>query len=253
MARGARAGAQPRAKSRQIHPRIAPTTRNAVFVLHPCHDEEVSDEHKRQAARAALSELPQEGLIGIGTGSTIRFFIEALAEIRERYVGVATSAATRTLAGSLGIALADDAGPWDIVVNVDGADEVDPHRNAIKGRGGALTREKIVNASARRNVLVVDENKLSPRLGTRSFLPVEVVPFGHRATARHLAQLGRPTLREGTTDNGNVIYDLAIDPVDDVASLDRALRAVPGVVETGLFVGRVDLVIVAGVTGLRRF
>lgn len=212
----------------------------------------MSDEQKRQAARAALSELPKEGLIGIGTGSTIRFFIEALAEVRGRYVGVATSAATRALATSLGIALADDEGPWDILVNVDGADEVDQQRNVIKGRGGALTREKIVNYAAHRNVIVVDESKLSTRLGERSAVPVEVLPFGHRSTARHLAELGQPTLRDGRTDNGNIIYDLAVAHIDDAAVLDRSIRRIPGVVETGLFVGRIDLVIVAGPQGVRR-
>lgn len=213
-----------------------------------------ADHLKRAAALAAVDELPDEGVIGLGTGSTVRWFVEAVAarvQQGHRHVAVPTSNATRELARALGIPLADDEGPWDVLVDVDGADEVDPARNLIKGGGGALLREKIVNRAARRNVIIVDESKLVPALG-RGAVPIEVLPFGHRHTARALEAFGAPTLRAGRTDNGNVVYDLRTPPLDDPGALERALAAIPGVVESGLFVQRADLVLVAGAAGVRR-
>jgi ribose 5-phosphate isomerase A len=211
-----------------------------------------SEQRKREVAHAALAELPREGVIGIGTGTTTRFFIEELSRVIARgakYVGVPTSDATRRMAHDLGIPLLDDAGPWDIAVCVDGADEVDPQLALIKGHGGALTREKIVNYNARTKVIIVDDSKLSAQLGMRESVPVEVEPFGHRATQQHLAALGTPTLRVTNgapfrTDNGNLIIDIACGAIADPRALDLALRAIPGVVETGLFVARVDVVLV---------
>jgi len=215
----------------------------------------VSDELNRAAARAAIAELPAEGVIGLGSGSTVRFFIEELATLvkqGQRYVGVPTSAATRALASKLGIELLDDDGPWDIAVNVDGADEIDPARNVIKGGGAAHAREKIVNRAARRNVIIADESKLSAALGTKAKVPIEVLPFGLRATERLLGAFGEPSLRTQQSDNGNPIYDLAVQPLIDPGALERAIRVIPGVVEVGLFVGRVDLVLVAARDGVRR-
>ena len=214
-----------------------------------------SDDLKRAAARAALAELPDAGVIGLGTGSTTRLFVEevgALVRAGRKLVGVPTSAATRAQAEQLGIPLLSDDGPWPIDVTIDGADEVDPRLDLIKGGGGALTREKIVNYASARNVIIVDESKLSPRLGTRYALPLEVLPFAHLATARHLALYGEPTLRATRTDSGNLIYDLAVAPISDALALDRALHALPGVVETGLFLGRADVLFVASPTGVRR-
>jgi ribose 5-phosphate isomerase A len=214
------------------------------------------DEHKRAAACAAIAELPEAGVIGLGTGSTARYFIEevaALVKTGRRYVGVPTSTDTRALAESLGIELLDDDGPWDVLVCVDGADEIDPDCNVIKGGGAAHTRERIVNFAARRNVIIADASKLSARVGTKSPIPVEVMRFGHRETARALAPFGEPRLRSGvTTDNGNVIYDVAVQPLEDPSAVARALRLLPGVVEVGLFVGRVDVAIVAGDEGIQR-
>lgn len=212
---------------------------------------------KRMAARAALAELPDEGVIGIGTGSTTRLFIDALGEVvaaGRRFVAVPTSEASRRQAAALGIPLLPDDGPWDIAVTVDGADEVDDHLDLIKGGGGAQTREKIVNFSSRRNVIIVDDTKLSRHLGEKWAVPVEVLPFAHLATKAHLARLGAPTLRGAPyrTDAGNFIYDVKCGPISDVAALDRAMRSIPGVVETGLFVGRADVVLVAGADGVRR-
>jgi ribose 5-phosphate isomerase A len=220
----------------------------------------MADDAKRKAAVAALAELPPDGVIGIGTGSTARLFIAALGELvagGRRYTCVPTSQASRTQAQELGIPVLSDDGPWDIAVTIDGADEVDDALDLIKGGGGAHTREKIVNYSSRRNVIIVDASKLSRRLGERWAVPVEVLTFAHLATRDHLARLGTPALRvrDGApvcTDSGNRIYDVACGPIADPRALDAALRAIPGVVETGLFIGRADVVLVAGETGVER-
>jgi ribose 5-phosphate isomerase A len=228
----------------------------SVAVLDPMADA------KRSAAQAALRELPPTGIVGLGSGSTARLFVEELAhEVRRglRIVAVPSSEATRALAARLGIPLLEDAGPWDIDVNVDGADEVSAELDLIKGGGGAHAREKIVNFASRRNVIVVDASKMSARLGEKHPVPVEVLPFAHGMTRAHIARFGTPTLRmrAGTpvhTDAGNLLYDLSVPPIDDPAALDGALRAIPGVVETGLFVARTDVVLVADAQGgVRRF
>ena len=219
-----------------------------------------TDEAKKAAARAAIGELPEQGLVGLGSGSTSRIFVEELAphvKAGRRLVGVPTSESTRALAASLGIPLLGDEGPWDIDVNVDGADEVSERLDLIKGGGAAHAREMIVNYAARRNVIIVDESKLSSRLGEKWPVPIEVLGFAHGATRAHLEKLGQPVLRmKGgaavRTDAGNLIYDLATGPIQDPGALDRALRAIPGVVETGLFVGRADVVLVAGERGVTR-
>jgi ribose 5-phosphate isomerase A len=224
------------------------------------------EDAKRQAALAALAELPPAGpdgpdvVIGLGTGSTARLFIAALGErvaSGHRYRCVPTSQASRAQAEALGIPVLADDGPWDIAVTVDGADEVDDTLDLIKGGGGAHTREKIVNFSSRRNVIIVDASKRSRRLGERWAVPVEVLPFAHGATRAHLARLGAPTLRMAgdapvRSDAGNFLYDIACGPIADPRALDLALRAIPGVVETGLFIGRADVVLVAGEAGVER-
>jgi ribose 5-phosphate isomerase A len=221
------------------------------------------EDAKRAAARAALSELPDEGIVGLGSGSTSRLFVEELARrISElgagrNLVGVPSSESTRALAASLGIPMLGDEGPWDIDVNVDGADEVSAALDLIKGGGAAHAREKIVNYASKRNVIIVDGSKLSKRLGEKWPVPIEVLTFAHGATRAHLAKLGEPVLRTRgdapvRTDAGNLIYDLRVPPIDDPAQLDRVLRSIPGVVETGLFVGRADVVIVAAERGVDR-
>jgi ribose 5-phosphate isomerase A len=218
------------------------------------------DDLKRQAAQAALELLPERGVIGLGTGSTTRWFIQAVGDLVRAgrdFIAVPTSRASRSLAQQVGIPLLDDEGPWQIELCVDGADEVSATLDLIKGGGGAHTREKIVNHAAARNVIIVDETKLSTRLGEKCKVPVEVLPFGARTTEAALARLGQPQLRAdgGTpfqTDSGNLIYDLGVEPLSDAHELDRQLHALPGVVETGLFLGRADVVIVAGKAGVRR-
>ena len=219
-----------------------------------------TDDMKRIAARAALDELPRDGVIGLGTGSTVAFFLEVLAEATaagRALVGVPSSEQTRRRALAAGIPLLDDEGPWSIAVTVDGADEVDPSLDLIKGGGGALAREKIVSAASAKNVIIVDEGKRSPRLGTTCPIPIEVLGFGHHATRVLLERHGTATLRvrDGApvpTDGGNVIYDLAVAPIAHPGALEARLSAIPGVVETGLFVARADVVLVGSRRGLAR-
>jgi ribose 5-phosphate isomerase A len=218
------------------------------------------DDAKRMAARAAAAELPAGGIVGLGSGSTSRFFIAEVGELvraGRALRGVPTSEGSRSDAMQQRIPLLDDDGPWDIAVTVDGADEVDAALNLIKGGGAAHTREKIVNFASRRKIIIVDDSKLSRRLGEKRPVPVEVLRFAHLVTARALSQVGRAVhrVRDGSpvvTDTGNFIYDVHTGPIDDPAAIDRTLRDIPGVVETGLFVGRADLVIVAGEDRLRR-
>ena len=198
--------------------------------------------------------------MGLGSGTTARIFVEEFASLvraGRRLVGVPTSVATRDLAASLGIPLMGEDGPWNIAVNVDGADEVSAQLDLIKGGGAAHTREKIVNYAALRNVIIVDDSKLSARLGERWAVPVEVLVFAQGTTRAHLEKLGKPALRTRAgvrvrTDAGNLIYDLTTGPIEDPGALDRRLRAIPGVVETGLFVQRANVVLVAGLGGVRR-
>jgi ribose 5-phosphate isomerase A len=217
-------------------------------------------EAKREAAHAALELLPERGVIGLGSGSTAKLFIEEVGRLvaaGRDLRGVPTSEESRALAASLGIPLLPDTGPWSIDVCVDGADEVSDGLDLIKGGGGAQTKEKIVNYASRFNVIVVDESKLSRHLGEKWGVPVEVLPFGWQSTRQRLEPFGGITLRERAgrpyvTDSGNLILDMRTGPIEDPGHLDRAMRAIPGVVETGLFVGRADVVVVAGSRGVRR-
>ena len=212
------------------------------------------DEAKRKVAEAALQYLPEAGVVGLGSGSTAKLFIDGVgrlvAEGRD-LKGVPTSEASRTQALALGIELLPDDGPWQIDVCVDGADEVSASLDLIKGGGGCHTREKIVNQSATKNIIVVDESKISERLGEKWAIPLEVINFAHKATVAQLERFGTVTLRERggqpwMTDSGNYIYDLAAGVLQDPEKLDKTLLQIPGVVDTGLFVGRADIVLIAG-------
>jgi ribose 5-phosphate isomerase A len=213
---------------------------------------------KQLAARAALAHLPETGVLGLGTGSTTRWFIEAVGELvaqGRRFTAVPTSKASRAQAERLGIPLLDDDGPWRIDVCVDGADEVSRELDLIKGGGGAHTREKIVNYAARTNVIIVDDTKLVEHLGEKRAVPVEVLEFGVQTTMQALRSLGEPAIRTSAgkpimTDAGNYIVDLATGAIADPSRLDRLVRTLPGVVETGLFIRRADIVVVAGPGGV---
>ena len=207
----------------------------------------------RAVGEAAASLVEEGSRVGLGTGRAAAAFVRALGDrVRGglRVVGVPTSEATRALAQSLGIPLAalEDVGELDLTV--DGADEVDPRLDLVKGLGGALVREKIVAASSRRLVIVVGEEKIVERLGVRTPVPVEIVPFGRALSERRVRALGgEPKLRaaDGSpyrSDNGNQVLDCKFAGIDDPAALDAALRAIPGVVGTGLFVGMAERVLV---------
>ncbi len=207
----------------------------------------------------ALSHVRDGALVGLGSGRTASAFVRALgARVRQglRARGVPTSAATARLALEVGVPLAGlDEGVLDLTV--DGADEVDPRLDLIKGYGGALVRERIVAAASRRLIIVAGGEKLVPMLGTRGRLPVEVIPFACPLAMRELARLGcRPALRtvDGkpfVSDNGNWVIDCGVRPIEAPADFARDLRAIAGVVDTGLFLGMADLVLVAEVGVIR--
>jgi len=217
------------------------------------------DDPKQQAALAALAYVPESGVVGLGTGSTARFFIEEIGRLvaeGRALSGVATSEQSRRQAVQLGIPLLSDEEPWDIAVCVDGADEVSAEFDLIKGGGAAHTREKIVNRHSRLHVIVVDESKLSRHLGEKWPVPLEILSFGLGSTLRALTAFGiaTPRVRDGApvlTDSGNRVVDLAVGIVERPPELDRALRGIPGVVETGLFCGRADVLLVGGPSGVR--
>jgi ribose 5-phosphate isomerase A len=221
------------------------------------------DAAKRAAGERAAERIREGMVVGLGTGSTAIFATRKLGELLSagrlrRVTAVATSKATEAEARGLGIPLIDQSIPSEIDLTIDGADEVDPALNLIKGGGGALFREKIVAEASRRVVIVVDESKLSPSLGTRHALPIEVARFGWKSQERFLEALGaKPALRRADggnpyeTDQGNWILDCSTGPIADPAKLAERLAARAGLVEHGLFCGIASEVIVAGEQGIR--
>jgi ribose 5-phosphate isomerase A len=211
------------------------------------------DKAKKQAAERALEAVSSGQVIGLGTGSTAKFAIEGLGRrIKEglSIKGVPTSTATERMAVELGIPLVglNEAGVID--VTIDGADEVDPDFNMIKGGGGALTREKLVAQSSKRRIMLIDESKLVARLGQSRPLPVEVLQFAWTLSARRLSDLGCvPSLRQQgekpfVTDNGNHILDCEFGPIEDAPALESKIKLLPGVIECGLFIGIADTLII---------
>ena len=222
------------------------------------------DELKRQAAWEAVEQVEPGMKLGLGTGSTARRVLEAIADRRDRgeldgIVGVPTSSDTKEYAAELGIPLATLDEEPRLDLTLDGADEVDPELQLVKGLGGALLWEKIVAAATDRLVIVVDQTKLVDRLATRSPLPVEVVSFGWRTLLAPIRELGaEPVLRENRegdafiTDGGHYILDCTFDDgIADGFEVEAALHALPGVVETGLFLGMAETVVVGTENGPR--
>jgi len=217
---------------------------------------------KRQAAEHALPYIHSGMTLGLGSGSTATHMLHVLAEaLRDgrlrAIVGVPTSDAIGALARQLGVPIATLEERPQLDLALDGADEIDPSLNLIKGLGGALLREKIVAASADRFIVLADETKLVSQLGTRAPLPVEVVEFGLPLATRQLTALGGvPTLRriaDGSafrTDEGNVILDCRFPGITDSLALNAAINAIPSVVEHGLFVGVAALALVGGPAGV---
>jgi ribose 5-phosphate isomerase A len=217
---------------------------------------------KEEASRRAVEFVRSGAKVGLGTGSTAIFATRRIAELLKTgelrdIVAFATSKATAEEAVRLGIPMLPDDLPEDLDVTIDGADEVDPEMNLIKGGGGALLREKIVAQVSTREIIVVDETKPSPRLGTHWPVPVEVIPFGWRSQARYLESLGaRHSIRMNSdgsrfvTDSGNMILDCHFGPIADARQLASDLDSRAGIVEHGLFVGLVTDLIVAGASGV---
>jgi ribose 5-phosphate isomerase A len=214
----------------------------------------VIDANKRRAALAALDLVPRGATLGIGTGSTVNFLIEALAahpaHVRR---AVSSSEGSSVRLRAAGIAVLDLNELDDLELYIDGADEANAARQLIKGGGGALTREKIIAAAARRFVCIIDDTKLVARLGGFP-LPIEVIPMARALVARQLtARGGRPEWRAGyVTDNGNEILDVHGLSITDPPSLERELNQLPGVVTVGLFALRpADMLLVGSADGVR--
>ncbi|HEX2797206.1 MAG TPA: ribose-5-phosphate isomerase RpiA [Immundisolibacter sp.] len=210
---------------------------------------------KRRAGEAALEFLPQDEVIGVGTGSTVNFFIDCLGALGQRIKGaVASSVATAERLQAQGVDLVDLNDAGTLSVYIDGADEATAHRQLIKGGGGALTREKIIAAASRQFVCIADESKLVGRLGAFP-LPVEVIPMARSYVAREIVALGgRPVYRHGiVTDNGNIILDVhGLDIVEPI-KLEQTLNNIAGVVSNGLFAARgADVLLIGSATGVQR-
>lgn len=212
---------------------------------------------KQQVGKAAADRVKSGSIIGLGTGSTTAYAIQFLGERLKSgelkdIKGVPTSFQASVLAKEYGIPLTtlDEIDHMDIAI--DGADEVDPNKNLIKGGGAAHTREKIVDCLADQFVVVVDSSKLVDRLGSTFLLPVEVIPMAMTPVMAAITKLGgKPTLRMGVrkagpviTDQGNMVIDVKFDAIDDPAALEKDLNNIPGVLENGLFVGVADVILV---------
>ncbi|MFZ4664938.1 MAG: ribose-5-phosphate isomerase RpiA [Prochlorotrichaceae cyanobacterium] len=215
---------------------------------------------KQEVGRAAAQRVQSNTIVGLGTGSTTAFAIQFIGERLqsgelENIKGIPTSFQARVLAKQYGIPLTtlDEVDRIDIAI--DGADEVDPQKNLIKGGGAAHTQEKIVDALAEQFIVVVDSGKLVDALGSTFLLPVEVLPMAVTPVMRALAKLGgKPQLRMGVkkagpvvSDQGNLIVDVKFDRIDNPAELEKTINNIPGVLENGLFVGVTDLVLVGEV------
>ncbi|RMG63833.1 MAG: ribose-5-phosphate isomerase RpiA [Calditrichaeota bacterium] len=218
---------------------------------------------KRMAAEAAIAEVEEGMVVGLGTGSTAAFAIKKLGELIQkgqlkRVVGIPSSLATEALARQCGIPLVSFEDRPVIDLTIDGADQVDPALNLIKGGGGALLREKILAQNSRQVLIVVDQSKLCQKLGEGFALPVEVLPFGWFPEKLFLASLGaQVTLRRGAdgqpflTDQQNYILDCLFPGIDDPQALDRQLKGRAAILENGLFLNLASRVIVAGEEGPR--
>ena len=221
------------------------------------------DELKQKAAHRAVEFVDSGMVVGLGTGSTTEFAVRRIAERLKsgdlkNIVGIPTSIRTQKLAGELNIPLCGLDDQPDIDVTIDGADEVDPDLNLIKGGGGALLREKVVAQASRRNIIIVDQSKLSPRLGTHWALPIEVIPFAVKTEENFIKSLGASvTLRteaEGQpykTDQNNFILDANLGEMADPNSIAARLNGRAGIVEHGLFLGLANDVIVAAEDKIR--
>jgi ribose 5-phosphate isomerase A len=221
----------------------------------------VSDELKKQAALAAVEEIRDGMVVGLGTGSTANHFIRGLGEkVRSgmRVVAIPTSEESRRLAEDVGVPLTTFATHPDIDITVDGADEVSTFLDLIKGLGGALVREKIVAHASKRVIIVVDESKLVQTLGVRTVVPVEVITLAAFRVALQLRELGGEAVvrqkngKPFVSDNGNTILDWKHGAIENPPALEKQLKAMTGVVDSGIFSGVATSVIIAASSGIRK-
>ncbi|MCG8379342.1 MAG: ribose-5-phosphate isomerase RpiA [Proteobacteria bacterium] len=212
------------------------------------------DDKKKEVAKAAIKYIEDDSIAGVGTGTTVNFFIEELAKIKGRIKGaVSSSVASEELLKQHHIPVMPLNSVIEIPVYIDGADEATEHRHLIKGGGGALTREKIVAAASKKFVCIIDDSKMVPILG-KFPLPVEVIPMAQSYVARQIVKMGgQPELREGfTTDNGNVILDVYNLKIENPVELEQKLNQVTGIVTNGLFAQRpADLLLIASDNGVK--
>ena len=222
------------------------------------------EEAKKRAALEAVKHVQNGHIIGLGSGSTAAYAIELMGERARkeklRILGVPTShqAFAQAIRCGVPVTTLDEHPRLDLAI--DGADQVDGELNLIKGMGAALTREKIVAASSKQFIIIADETKLAKKLGTDQPVPIEVVPFALEPVTLKMREMrGKPVVREGkgkvgpvVTDNGNFIVDVNFGPIDTPKELESQLRVVPGVVETGLFVGMADIVYVSTPKAVRK-
>ena len=207
-------------------------------------------DEKRQAGEAAIRYVESDAIIGVGTGSTVAFFINALADMRNRIQGAVSSSEQSTaLLKKLGIPVLDLNADGPLSIYIDGADECDPHKRLIKGGGAALTREKIVAAAAAKFVCIIDSSKRVDLLG-KFPLPIEVIPMARSLIGREIVKLGgQPVWRDGVvTDNGNWIIDVHGWKITDPVALENQLNQFAGVVTVGLFARRPADVVLVGNT-----
>ncbi|PSF38604.1 ribose 5-phosphate isomerase A [Aphanothece hegewaldii CCALA 016] len=215
---------------------------------------------KQEVGKAAARRVQSDSVVGLGTGSTTAFAIQYIGERLKtgelkNIVGVPTSFQAEVLARKYGIPLTTLDVIEKLDIAIDGADEVDPQKNLIKGGGAAHTREKIVDSLADLFIVVVDQSKLVTKLGSTFALPVEVLPMAITPVMHQLEKLGgKPELRMGVkkdgpvvTDQGNLVIDVKFDSIDDPASLEKIINNIPGVLENGLFVGLADIILVGSI------
>jgi ribose 5-phosphate isomerase A len=221
-------------------------------------DRDLTNERKRAAARAAVGEIEDGMLVGLGTGTTTNFAVAALGEriaAGLKVTTVVTSRATERAAGTAGVPVRRFDALASLDLAIDGADEVDPELRAIKGKGGAMLREKIVAEAAARMIVMIDDSKQVPRIG-RGFVPVEVLPFAVAFVAHRIARLGARLSQRMAglvpyrTEQDNLVLDCAFGEIEDVERLAAALSAIPGLLGHGLFIDEIDDVYVGRSDGV---
>jgi len=223
------------------------------------------EDAKKNSALEAVKHVKDGFVVGLGSGSTAAFAIQEIGRIIRqknwKVLGVPTSYQAFLLAVNHGISITTLNEHPKLDLTIDGVDQVDPDLNMIKGMGGALAREKIVASASKQNIIVADETKLAKKLGTNQPVPIEVLPFAAVLVGSRIKRMkGKPVLRGGkgkvgpvVTDNGNFIVDADFGPIDAPERLDSKLKSIPGVVETGLFIGMANIVYVGTPTHVHRF